>query len=109
MTSQGKRPPALSKEELKKLILGALNSSPDSNPETFHARFHHLERGLQVDDVIHGLQREWEFGAAPSFNEDHWQWHYEVATQSVDGDSITIIVAVDTFNRSFEVITRWKN
>lgn len=108
MTTQGKRPNPLSMEELRKLILEALSNAPENNPETFHAQFGHLERGLQIDDVIHGLEREWEFGGPPHFNEYHWQWKYEIATVSVDDEAITIIIAVDTVNRSFEVITRWK-
>ena len=44
----------------------------------------------------------------PVFNKDEWQWKYYIATESVDGDDILIIIAVDTLNRSFEVITRWR-
>jgi hypothetical protein len=35
-------------------------------------------------------------------------WKYRIATESVDGGELTIIIAVDSANRTFEVVTRWK-
>ena len=103
-------PDPLSKEALKALIQEALEKAPtDRSPETFHARFDHLERGLQVDDVIHGLEAEWDFERPPVFNRDTWQWKYYIATETVDGDPLTIIIAVSTTEKNFEVITRWRN
>jgi len=94
---------------LKVLISEALDEATDySNPETFHARFGHVERGLQIDDVIHGLELQWRFERSPVFNKVSWQWKYYIDTRSVDGKPMTIIVAVDTLDRSFEVTTRWR-
>ncbi|HKW16458.1 MAG TPA: hypothetical protein VJO35_03015 [Terriglobales bacterium] len=105
----GKIPPPLSAAELRKLILEAIDETADiGNPETFHARFGHLERDLQIDDVIHGLEQLWSFDRPPVFNNFHWQWKYYVATENIDGDPILIVIAVDTLDRSFEVITRWR-
>lgn len=109
MSIRGYIPPQLSEGELKSLLLDTLENAPDwKTPETFHARFDHLERGLSVDDVIHGLEREWKFEKQPEFNREQWQWKYRIATETIDGDPMVIIVAVDTTNRTFEVITRWK-
>jgi len=78
-------------------MLDALENAPGtSNPETFHARFGHLERGLQIDDVIYGIETEWKACRPLRFS-----------TENADGDRLTLIVAVDTANRTFEVITRW--
>jgi hypothetical protein len=89
--------------------LEALGNIPVSGTvETYHARFDHLERGLSADDVIHGLERDWKFDRKPEFNRDEWQWKYRLATESVDGDEIVVVIAVDAANRSFEVVTRWK-
>jgi len=94
---------------LKSLLLEALGNIPVSGTvETYHARFDHLERGLSADDVIHGLERDWKFDRKPEFNRDEWQWKYRLATESVDGDEIVVVIAVDAANRSFEVVTRWK-
>ena len=109
MSTAGYIPPCLSKEELRALVLDALENGPDEGSNfTFHARYDHLDRNLSQDDVIYGLERLWNFDKPPVFNQDEWQWKYFIATESVDGDEILIIIAVDTLNRSFEVVTRWR-
>jgi hypothetical protein len=106
---EGKIPPPLSEEQLRRLILEAIDDAADwDNPETFHARFGHLDRGLQTDDILHGLEEDWQFDRPPVFNEFHWQWKYYIDTENTDGTPILIIVAVDSLDRSFEVITRWR-
>lgn len=109
MSRKGYAPPCLSEAELRALITDALENRPnEAANETYHARFDHLERNLSMDDVIHGLERPWTFDRPPEFNKDEWQWKYRIATQSIDGDDLVIVVAVDTLNRSFEVVTRWR-
>ncbi len=109
MSTKGYIPPQLDEPALKALVLDTLGNAPElGTVETYHARFDHLERGLSVDDVIHGLERDWTFDRSPEFNKDEWQWKYRIATESIDGDEIVIVIAVDTTNRSFEVVTRWK-
>jgi hypothetical protein len=103
-------PDPLGRQELRKLVLDALENTPsDETPETFHALFDHLERGLSTDDVIHALESDWELGRKPKFNYDEWQWKYEIHGESVDGQQITIVIAVDTIRREFTVITRWRD
>ena len=107
--SKGTIPPSLSEEQLKKLVLEAIADAADyANPETFHARWDHLDRSIQLDDVLHGLEQDWSFERPPVFNKKFWQWKYYIATETIDGCPITIIIAVDTIDRSFEVITRWR-
>ncbi len=102
------QPPSLSEAELRSLLIQALEDAPGwKSQETFHARFHHLERGIDINDVIHAIQGSWKFERPPIFNEKEWQWKYRIAAQSLDEESLTIIVAVDTANRTFEVVTRW--
>ena len=105
----GTIPPSLTERQLRELLLHAIDNAADTdNPETFHALFGHLDRGLQTNDVLHGLEREWKFERPPIFNRKFWQWKYYIDTESVGGDAITITVAVDTLRREFEVITRWR-
>jgi hypothetical protein len=107
-SARGFRPPSLNELDLKNLLVQALDDAPRwQSQETFHARFDHLERGLSMDDVIHGLRGSWKFERPPEFNDAEWQWKYRIATQTIEGDPLTIVVAVDTTNRSFEVLTRW--
>jgi hypothetical protein len=108
MSTKGYIPRHLNEAALRALLVDALDAPELGTVETYHARFDHLERGLSVDDVLHGLEREWKFERKPEFNQDEWQWKYRIATESIDGDEIVIVIAVDTANRSFEVVTRWK-
>lgn len=109
MSTSGYIPPELTVDQLRALVRNALDNAPGwGNIETFHARFHHLERGISSDDVIHGLEREWVFEREPEFNKDEWQWKYRIATETIDGDPIAIVIAVDTTNNTFDVLTRWK-
>jgi hypothetical protein len=109
MSSQSYIPPPKTAKELKKLVLEAIQKAPDyANPESFHALYDHLERGLSTDDVVHALERNWELKRS-KFNRDEWQWKYEIESESVDGEPITIIIAVDSERKEFTVITRWRD
>jgi hypothetical protein len=108
MSSEGFIPEALSAPKLRELVIEALEKAPDDhNPETFHALFDHLERGLSTDDVIHALEGKWEI-ARHKFNRDAWQYKYEIDGLSIDDEPITIIIAVDTLRKEFTVVTRWR-
>jgi hypothetical protein len=109
MSTKGYRPPYLTEVQLRALVRQAFDDAPGQANETYHARYDHPERGLSLADVIYGLERDWQYERQPEFNEDQWQWKYRIATESVDGDELTIIIAVDSANRTFEVVTRWKH
>jgi len=109
MSTLGYRPHYLSEAELRALLVEALeNGNGPDNPETFHARYDHVDRGLTLDDVIHGIEHNWTYERPPEFNDNEWQWKYRLATETIEGEPLTIIVAVDTRCKTFEVITRWK-
>jgi hypothetical protein len=36
------------------------------------------------------------------------KWKYHIATETIDGALIMIVIAVDTIRKEFEVITRWR-
>ena len=106
---KGTIPDTLTEEQLRKLVLDAIHASTYAGTlESFHALYGHPERGIEFGDVIHGLESPWVFERKPEFNEKHRQWKYYIATRTVDGDAITIIIAVDTWRRQFLVITRWR-
>lgn len=112
LSQKGKRPKPLGTNDLYKLVTESLARRAyvgyeEGQIETLHAKFDHPERRIDINDVLHGLSRPWEGSAPDEFDEENWQWKYEVHTQDVDGGPLTIVIAVDTSNRSFEVITRW--
>jgi len=108
MSSDGIIPNALAADELRQLVLEAISKQSDThNPETFHALFHHLERGIQTDDVLFALKGKWNRFRTLPFNRKFWQWKYKIWANNLDDEELTIVIAVDTANREFEVITRW--
>jgi len=101
-----KRPEPLSRTELKKILDSAIKSG--AYIETFHARFDHVERQIDLNDVLYGLQRpDWKLGSPPRFDKEFWSWEYTVRTMDLEGSPLTIVISVDSRNKSFEVITRW--
>jgi hypothetical protein len=102
-------PNPLTEQELRKLILDAINATTYAETlETYHALYGHMDRDIETGDVIHGLQSAWQFERQPQFNRDHWQWKYFIAADNVDGKPITILIAVDSWRREFTVVTRWR-
>jgi len=107
-SSQGKRPDPLSDKDLRKLILEAIAKGPWTGySESLHARFDHPERHIDINDVLHGLEKEWIGVKVGNFSAGYGQWHYEIATSDIEGEPLTIVVAADPRNRSFEIVTRW--
>lgn len=110
MSSEGSIPKALTADELKRLVFEAISKHADTdNPETSHALLHHLERGIQTDDVLFALKGPWKKFKPLPFNRKFWQWKYKIWANNLDDEELTIVIAVDTVNREFEVITRWAN
>jgi hypothetical protein len=105
MTSSGKRPRPLKAAEVRKAVLAAL--SVGTYKESLHATFDHLERKISFADVIHGLKQPWASCKPDEFNYDEWQWKYEIKTTDIEGEALTIIVALDPKNAWFEVVTRY--
>ena len=106
---QGVVPNPFSQQELRKLVLDAINAATYAETlETYHALFGHMDRGIETDDVIHGLESQWQFERPPEFNSKHWQWKYYISADTVDGRPITIVIAVDSWRREFRVVTRWR-
>jgi len=99
----------LTEQELKKLVVDAINATTYAETlETYHALYGHMERGIGTDDVIHGLESEWQFERPPEFNQKYWQWKYYIATKTVDEVPITVVIAVDSWRREFKTVTRWR-
>lgn len=88
---QGVVPTPLTEQELRKLVLDAMNAATYAETlETYHALYGHMDRGIETDDVIHGLESLWQFERQPQFNRESWQWKYYIATETVDGDPLPL-------------------
>lgn len=109
MSSQAKRPDQLSDDDLRKVISAALKKGPYIGySESEHAAFDHPERHIDINDVLFGLERKWNAVKHPAqFNPKFGQWKYQIFTEDIEGDDLTIVVAVDPRNEFFEVVSRW--
>jgi hypothetical protein len=111
LSKSGKRPDPLNESDLWSIVQEALSlkayTFEEGRIETLHAKFDHPERPIDVNDVLHGLRKTWKFTRTEKFDTYFWQWHYAIITEDVEGTPLTVIVAVDSRNRTFEVITRW--
>ena len=88
MSTSGYIPPELTVAGLRALVHDALENAPGwGNIETFHARFHHLDRGITLDDVIHGLERSWVLERKPEFNKDEWRGSLNLTKTSGSGNT----------------------
>ena len=64
---KGVVPNPLTEEQLRKLVLDAMNTSTYAETlETYHALYGHMDRNITHGDVIHGLQSSWNFERPPS-------------------------------------------
>ncbi|HWR16978.1 MAG TPA: hypothetical protein VN577_19270 [Terriglobales bacterium] len=105
MTSSFTRPKPLSAKEVREIVRDALEKGVYR--ETSHAKFDHAERMIGIQDVLYGLETDWRSCTPDEFNPVEWQWKYRIRTRDIDGENLTIIVAVDPRSRRFEVITRF--
>lgn len=111
MTSSGKKPDPLKPEQVQEVILEALSDegSYTEQPLSLHARFDHPERKIDFNDVLFGLKAKWAGCRVVGFDNDNWQWKYEIETEDIDGREFFIVLRLDPRNKKFHVITRYPN
>jgi len=51
---------------------------------SFHARFDHLDRKIDFNDVLFGLKRQWASCEADEFDTHNWQWKYKIRTKDIN-------------------------
>jgi hypothetical protein len=111
MTSSGKKPDPLKPEQVREVVLAALSDegSYTEQPLSLHARFDHLDRKIDLNDVIFGLKAKWSACKVERFDEENWQWVYEIKTEDIEGREFFIVLRLDSRNKRFHVITRYPN
>jgi hypothetical protein len=106
-SSEDRRPSPLSERALRQLIRTAIDKSYYC--ESIHAENDHLERSIDANDVLHGLERDdWVIEGTPEWvGNPHNNWKYLIKTVDIEGNELHIVVAAIPSYRRFEVITRW--
>jgi len=105
MTSEGGRPKPLGEKGVRKLIEAALSSGTYVEQFSLHVRFDHPERHLSLDDLLFGLRQPWRSCKVDAFNDREWQWTYRIKTRDIEGDDLIVVVALDTRNIRFTIVT----
>jgi len=106
MSSEQHPAPAMSEGTLRNFLKRAIKRG--YYKESFHAEAEHPERGLSVDDVLHGLERDdWKFAKPPDYDAKYGCWEYLIRTVDIGGDELHVKIAVHAQVGRFEVITRW--
>lgn len=104
--SQERQPSPLSENALRNLISYALARAYVQ--ESDHATDDHPERGLSIDDVIHGLERDdWKIIKEPNYDEEHRSWEYLIETVDIEGEALYIKLAAFPELKRIEIVTRW--
>lgn len=93
--------PSLTLEELKSVINSALLQRSFVFSR-WHATARSKERNISVDDVVHICLRG-EFTCTPRY--ENQNWIYEVVGKDLDGETTTVIIAVDNEKCWVTVIT----
>ena len=109
MTSVGNKPKPLKTADVRKIINEALREGSYIESLSLHARFDHLDRKIDFNDVLFGLRSPWASCKADEFDVHNWQWKYKIKTQDINERLFTIVLRLDLENKSFHVITRYPN
>ena len=107
MTSAGNKPKPLKTADVRKVINEALGKGSYIETLSLHARFDHLERKIDLNDVLFGLKSEWDYCEADEFDVHNWQWKYKIKTKDINERAFTIVLRLDPKNKSFHVVTRY--
>jgi hypothetical protein len=104
--SQARRPSPLGEHALRQLIRAALDRGYFT--ESLHAEAEHPERGISIDDVLFGLEREdWTLAKPPNYDERHRSWEYLIRTVDIEEDELHVKLAAYPAEKRIEIITRW--
>jgi hypothetical protein len=53
------------------------------------------------------LMGAWRLKGKPEWNDEHANWKYTLIGKDIEGDSLTLIVTVDTEEQCISVITKF--
>jgi hypothetical protein len=91
---------------LRELIRAALEKGYYT--ESLHSANDHPERNISPDDIIHGLeQSNWELRRDPNWDDEHTSYEYLIRTVDIEGEELTIKLAIYPEEKRIKVITAW--
>ena len=75
--------------------------------ETKHSAVDRGYRNVSQDDILALLEGDWKLAGEPEWDEFHRNWKYKVAGLDIDGDDLTLVIAVNVEMQRIDVITKF--
>jgi hypothetical protein len=103
--SSSDRPRPLSELELRMAVTQIVQHG--TVWQTRHAGKDRDYRNISDDDIQYLLLGSWVLKRHPEWSEDHRNWKYRLLGRDIEGDELTLIVAVNTDEQTLAVITKF--
>jgi len=103
--SSGSRPQPLAGEALRQAVTRIVLYG--TFRESAHSAFERSYRNVSHDDMLHMLEGTWTLAKKPSWDEKHYNWKYELVGQDIEGDELTLVVALNTEEQMITIITKY--
>jgi hypothetical protein len=103
--SSSERPSSLAEPELRVTISRIVHYG--TVWQTRHAGHDRSYRNVSDDDIQHMLVGPWVLERMPEWSDEHRNWKYRLRGADIEGDELTLIVAVNTEEEKLSVITKF--
>jgi hypothetical protein len=103
--SSGGRPPSLAEPELRVAVTRIVHYG--TVWQTRHAGQERDYRNVSDDDIQHMLLGPWVLERQPEWSEDHRNWKYRLRGTDIEGDELTLIVALNVEEQTLAVVTKF--
>ena len=75
--------------------------------EAKHSAIDRDYRNVSQDDIIAMLQGSWVLSREPDWDEQHRNWEYLLAGNDIEGDSLSLKIAVNEEMQRIDIITKF--
>lgn len=96
---------ALELDELRSKVQRIVNYG--TIREAKHSAIDRAYRDVSQDDILKMLEGEWVLSAKPDWDEPHRNWEYLVAGNDIEGDPLSLKVAVNEEMQRIDIITKF--
>ena len=103
--SSGGRPLSLAEPELRVAITRIVHYG--TVWQTRHAGQERDYRNVSDDDIQHMLLGSWVLERKPEWSDPHRNWKYRLRGTDIEGDELTLIVALNTGEQKISVVTKF--
>lgn len=97
--------PELSEENLRRIVQRIVFYG--SVREAFHSAHERAERNISQDDILAMLEGDWKIAARPDWDAAHRNWEYKLRGSDIEGDELTLKIAVNEEMQRITIITKY--